>query len=106
MITKKTKFVGREYLRNLIGERESVGSFLWAIRTADEIPQSVFARKLGISKQHLCDIEKKRKLVSPERAAAFGRILGYGEEGFVQLALQDIIHKSGLKYEIEIKKVA
>jgi transcriptional regulator with XRE-family HTH domain len=44
-------------------------------------PQPELAKKLGISKSHLNDIEKGRKAVSPERAARFAKILGYAYGG-------------------------
>lgn len=34
-----------------------------------------FATKLDISKQHLSDIEKGKKSVSPERAARFSKLV-------------------------------
>lgn len=38
--------------------------------------QEVMAKKLGVSKSHLCDIEKGRKRVSVERAYNFALSLG------------------------------
>ena len=35
----------------------------------DKISQSEFARTLGVSRSHLCDVEKGRKVVSPEHEA-------------------------------------
>ena len=32
---------------------------------------------LGVSRSHLCDVEKGRKVVSPERAAAWAKLLGF-----------------------------
>jgi plasmid maintenance system antidote protein VapI len=61
-----------------------------------------FARKLGVSASHLCDIEKGRKVVSPERAARFARILGRSPEQFVRLSLQELVDEAGLKMKVNV----
>ena len=89
MSTKK-KSDAMQFLESLVGEL-TFGGLIEAMRQAEEMSQVDFAKKLGISKQHLCDIEKGRKFVSPERAAKFAKILGHSEKSFVALALQDIV---------------
>ena len=64
---------------------------------------AIFAKKLGVSASHLCDIEKGRKVVSPERAAKFAKILGRSAEQFVRLSLQELIDEAGLKMSVEVK---
>ena len=56
-----------------------------------------------MSKSHLCDVEKGRKTVSPERAAKWARVLGYPESVFVRLAIQGELDAAGLRYEVEIE---
>ena len=73
-------------------------------RKCMELSQKAFAKKLGISVSHLCDIEKGRKLVSPERACLFAKKLQYPAIGFIQYALQDQLSHNGLKkYRVEVK---
>lgn len=60
------------------------------------------AERLEISRSHLCDIEKQRKTVSPERAARFASILGYGEAQFVRLALQGLVEDAGLRLRVHV----
>lgn len=91
-----------KFLEGLVGELR-FGGLIEAMRQAEEMSQVEFARKLGISKQHLCDIEKGRKFVSPERAAKFARILGHSERSFVALALQDIVNQGGLKLKVNVE---
>ena len=91
-----------KFLEKLI-EELTFGGLIEAMRQAEEISQVDFAKKLGISKQHLCDIEKGRKFVSPERAAKFAKILGHSEQSFVALALQDIVNQGGLKLKVSVK---
>ena len=100
MSTKRSPAMA--FLEELVGEPLTLGSLLQAIRQADEIPQNELAHRLGISKSHLCDIEKGRKAVSPERAARFATELGYSEEQFVRLALQQMIEAAGLQFEVAL----
>jgi len=92
------------FLDSLAGEPLTLGSLLSTIRECDEISQAVMAKRLGISKSHLCDIEKGRKSVSLERAARFARELGYGEEQFIRLALQQLVELAGLKFRVELTR--
>ena len=101
MSTKK-KSDAMKFLEGLAGKL-TFGGLIEAMRQAEEMSQVEFAKKLGISKQHLCDIEKRRKFVSPERAAKFARILGHSEKSFVALALQDIVNQGGLKLRVNVE---
>ena len=103
MVIKRKKSAAMKFLEDITGGPLSLGKFLQSIRLGEEISQVEFARQLGISKSHLCDIEKGRKLVSPERAAMFAKILKYSSEQFVRLALQDQVEKAGLKFKVKIE---
>jgi transcriptional regulator with XRE-family HTH domain len=79
------------------------GQLLAAIRESDELSLAKFASRLGISRQHLHQLESGRKRVSPERAVRFAQVLGYSELYFVQLALQDLIDDAGVDAKVEVK---
>lgn len=79
------------------------GQLLAAIREADELSLAKFAERLGVSRQHLHQLETGLKRVSPERAIRFAGILGYSEVYFVQLALQDLVDDTGLSAKVEVK---
>ena len=102
MSTKTKKSEAMRFLDKLIGEPESFGGLLEAIRLGDGISQVAFARKLGITRAQLCDIEKGRKRVRPERAARFAKILGYAEKSFVELALQDLLTEAGMSFKVRV----
>jgi transcriptional regulator with XRE-family HTH domain len=102
MSTKSKKSEAMRFLDKLIGEPETFGGLLEAIRLSDEVSQANFAKKLGISRSQLCDIEKGRKKVSPERAARYAKILGYSELSFVELALQDLLTESGMSFKVRV----
>jgi hypothetical protein len=55
-----------------------------------------------VSKAHLCDLEKGRRFVSAERAAAMAKRMGYPQEFWVKLALQDQLNQAGLKLRVEV----
>lgn len=97
-----TKMSTMKFLEKLSGKSLSLGSFLESIRLGEEMSQVDFAKKIKVSRSHLCDIEKGRKLVSPSRAVEFANTLGYSPIQFVRLALQDELSKSGLKYRVQI----
>lgn len=78
------------------------GGSLEAIRLGEGISQAAFSERLGISRQHLCDIEKGRRLPSVERAARWGDELGYGQALMVQLVLQDELARAKLDLKVSI----
>jgi transcriptional regulator with XRE-family HTH domain len=75
---------------------------LWAIRRCEELSQTEMAEWLGISRANLCDIEKGRKLVSPQRAALWAKALGYSDVQFVRLVLQDQLRQAELKMDVDV----
>jgi transcriptional regulator with XRE-family HTH domain len=98
----KTKSDTMKYFEWVAGRPLTLGGLIESIRIGEEMSQTTFARKLGVSPSHLCDIEKSRKVVSPERAARFAKILGRSPEQFVRLSLQELIDEAGLKMRVNI----
>jgi transcriptional regulator with XRE-family HTH domain len=89
-------------IEKITASKLTFGKFLWAIRKADEISQVDFSSKLGITKQHLCDIEHGRKSTGPKLAAKYAEILGYSREQFIRLSLQDLIDREDLNVQVEV----
>jgi len=81
----------------------SVGRLLKAFREGDELSQAEFARRLGISRANLCDIEQGRKQVSVGRAAKFAKVLGLPEAAVVQYALQEQLRTAKLKLKVAVR---
>jgi transcriptional regulator with XRE-family HTH domain len=102
MSIRKKKSEALKFLENITGGPVTIGKLLEAIRLGEEMTQPEFAKKLGISKSHLNDIEKERKALSPARAARFAKILGYSRTRFVSLALQALVDQAGLKMRVEV----
>ncbi len=97
-ITKNT--LGK--IEKLTGSKLTLGKLLWAIRQSEELSQVDFAHQLKITKQHLCDIEHDRKSISPKLAADYAERLGYSQEQFIRLALQDLIDRDGFNFKVEL----
>jgi transcriptional regulator with XRE-family HTH domain len=104
MTTKKSKAL--KELESMTGEILTIGNLLWAIRKSDDLNQIDFAEKLNISNQYLCDLEHGRKNLSPKKAKEFAKKLGYSEEQFIALALQDTLHHDGMHFTVALKAVA
>jgi transcriptional regulator with XRE-family HTH domain len=91
-----------QFLEELTGGPLTFGEMLRAIRLGEDTSQTDFAQQLDISRQHLCDLEKARRSLSPARAAEFARLLGYGEAQFVRLALQAQLDAADLPYRVSV----
>lgn len=101
-MTSKKKSKAQIFLEKAAGRSLTLGGLLESIRLGEDITSASFAKKLGLSSSHFCDIEKGRKVISPKRAAKFAKILGYSQEQFVRLSLQAILDESGLKMKVDV----
>lgn len=81
----------------------SFGALLKAWRDAEEMSQTAFAKKIGLSVQNLNDLEKGRRIPTPTRAACIAKKLGVPEIGLIQLAVRDSLVKVGFNYEVTLK---
>lgn len=73
----------------------SLGGFLRAHRLGEEMSQVEFAKFLGISKQHLCDLEKDKGNVSIKLCKELAEKIEVPPEWLAALALQYMIDKEG-----------
>lgn len=101
-MTTRKKSETMKFLEETAGRPLTLGGLLESIRLGEEMSQATFAKKLGVSPSHLCDIEKGRKVVSPERAARFAKVLGRSREQFVRLSLQELVDEAGLKMKVNV----
>ena len=107
--TKKTSAQSKRnsdtnaFLESLNGGRLTFGQLLSALRDSEEESAAAFAERLGISRQHLHQLESGQKRVSPERAVRFASILRQSQKYFLQLALQDLANESGLATPVHVR---
>lgn len=104
-ISKKTKAT-LNFMDSLRDEPLTFGEYLRSIRMCDEISQAELARRMHMSRSHICDIENNRRAVSFEKAAEFARILGYSEQQFVELVIETQLRNAGMSFAVELKKAA
>src|ERR1700723_781634 len=103
MTTKKLSGYSASSLEEqILGGPLTFGAAVEGLRVGEEISQSAFAKKLGVSRQYLCDVEKGRRLVSPEQAARFAKAFGHPPHVLVRQALQDAVSASGLKLKVNV----
>jgi transcriptional regulator with XRE-family HTH domain len=105
MNTKNKKKFSIKDLENIVGNR-TISSFLCSWRKGQNMSQSDFAKLLGISRANLCDIERNRKGVSPERAAKFAKTLGYSVNILVEMALEEQLAAMGFKFKVTLGPAA
>lgn len=91
------------FLESLTGKKMTIGNLLWSVRECEEMSQAEFAKKLKISRQYLCDIERGRRIVSTRSAADFAARLGYSPIYFIQIAIQDELDKYGFHFDIQLR---
>jgi antitoxin HigA-1 len=96
----------RTFLTARRGGPLTFGALLRAIRLGEGATLDAFAAQLGETKQHLSDIERGRRGVSVERAAAWAKVLGYHGGQFVELAVQGQLRAAGLPFVVSIKRRA
>lgn len=101
MSTKNIKF-GTVDLEKEMGSL-TFAKLIEAYRLADELSQKDFAQLLGISQASLCDLEKGRRIPSPERAAKIAKKLKEPQNFWIQLALQDQLRQSGLNFKVSVE---
>lgn len=100
MRTEKKRH-GIEDLERRLGPL-SVGEFLSSWRLSEELGLKEFGGRIGLSVANLCDIEKGRKGVSPEKAERIARAIGVPPALLVRLAIEESLRASGLRYHVEV----
>ena len=75
--------------------QQSLGSVIRSLRQKDKISGAELARRLGITRQAMNDIEKNKIVISAKRAACLAVALGIPTKIFVELALQESLKKQG-----------
>ena len=103
MTTKKT-ISAREALKDVL--KCSFGEFVRDIRECDELSQTELAKRMRVSRQFINAVEKDKAKVSLEMAIKIARALGYPYESFVEIFLNDLLRKSGIKKVVHLQSKA
>ncbi len=105
MTTEKRKTYGLKDLEKRLGA-QTVGELLRTWRLTEEMTLKDFGKKIGVSVANLCDIEKERKGVSPEKAEQIAKAIGVPPALLIRLSIEESLRASGLNYKVEIKPAA
>ncbi|MNK11956.1 helix-turn-helix protein [compost metagenome] len=101
MTTKKSPAL--KALEKIRGGPLTFGRMIESLRKADELSQVDLAKKMKMSKAHLCDIEKGRRTPTLEKAVEFANAMGYSPAQFAAKALEDQVRGAGLKFKVILK---
>ncbi|MDD4974193.1 MAG: helix-turn-helix transcriptional regulator [Bacteriovorax sp.] len=101
MSIKKSSVI--KALDKMRGGPLTFGRMIESIRKCDEISQVELAKRMNISKAHLCDIEKGRRNVTLARAMQFAKVLGYSPIQFAAKVIEDQTREVGLKVKITLE---
>lgn len=79
------------------------GGLVRSLRVSDVISQVDLAKKIGVSKQFLSDVEHDRKDVGIAFAKKVSDALGYSIEPLIELLIRDQLRRQHLDYIVELK---
>jgi transcriptional regulator with XRE-family HTH domain len=105
MTTKRSRSFGSKDLERRLGAL-TIGEFLHTWRTSEEASLKDFGKLVGMSVANVCDIEKGRKGVSPEKAEQIAKAIGVPPALLVRLSIEESLRAAGLKYSVEVKPAA
>ncbi len=94
----------REALKDVFNS--SFGEFVRDIRESDEMSQAKLAKRMHVSRQFINAIEKDKANISLEMAIKIARALGYPYEAFVEVFLNNMLRKSGIKKVVHLESKA
>lgn len=100
MTTRDLLPLGRE-LEKLDGPL-TFARFLLGERTRAGLSQEAAGRKLGISRQMVCDIEKERQTVSVELAAKIAKALHVSPTTAIETCLQDQLRRARMNFTVKV----
>jgi transcriptional regulator with XRE-family HTH domain len=88
------------FMEKLTGGPLTFGRMIRSIRLSEDMTQAECAKLLGVTKQHLSDVERDVRSVSPERAARWAEALGHAPEQFIAQAVEDVLTRAGMLYRV------
>lgn len=103
-MTTKKSISAREALKSVL--KYSFGEFIRDIRECDELSQTDLAKRMHVSRQFIHAVEKNKANISLEMVIKVARALGYPYEAFVEIYLNDLLRKSGIKKVVHLEPKA
>ena len=106
MTTKANNAIDALEATKDVWNKMTFGGLIRSLRTSDEISQVELAKKLGVSKQFLSDVEHNRKDVGISFAKKVASVLGYSIEPLLELLIKQQLKRQRLNFTVEIKKAS
>ena len=104
MTTKKQPTTNaRAFLQEITGAPLSLAQLIRAIRQGEDWSLAQMGDKLGVSRGFVAQLERGHKAVSVHKASQYAKALGYSEQQFVRLALQDQLNRANLHYTLSVE---
>ena len=104
MTTRSSQSINALAATKDIWDTMTFGGLIRALRLSDEITQVQLAKKIGVSKQFLSDVEHNRKDIGISFAKKISDALGYSLEPLLELLIQDQLRSQHLNYIVELRK--
>ena len=105
MGTEKGRRYGSKDLAKRFGKL-TIADVLHSWRVCEEMTLRELGKLIGLSAANLCDIEKGRKGISPEKAEQISNAIGVPPTLLVRLSIEESLQTAGLHYRIEVKPAA
>jgi transcriptional regulator with XRE-family HTH domain len=103
-MTIKKSISARKALKDVL--KSSFGEFVRDIRECDEVSQTELAKRMHVSRQFIHAIEKDKANISLEMAVRIAEALGYPYDAFVEIFLNDMLRKFGIKKVVHLESKA
>lgn len=100
---KKKVSEAMAFLEEVNGGPLTFGQMLSSLRKCEGMSQAELARRLDISTQKLCDVEKGRRFIGVDRAVQWANMLGQSEFLFVSVLVEDQLRKHGIEARVVVE---
>ena len=90
------------FLEEISGEAFSFSSILRGFRAREDMTQDQLAKKIGVTKSYISDLENQRRYATVDQAQVFAKKLKEPVELWVTTALQDMLVRAGIPGQIKI----
>jgi len=84
-------------------KKATFGALVMNIRESDNISQAELARRIGVTRQFLHAIENEKRAGNVDFAIKVAHSLGYPDNVFIEVCLNDLLRRSGVNKIVELK---
>lgn len=84
-------------------KKKTFGALVRNMRESDCVSQSELARRIGVTRQFLNAIEHEKRAGNIDFAVKVAEALGYPEDIFIEVCINDLLKRSGINKIVELK---